>query len=316
MFNRLYIKNIQSHKDTTLSLHPGLNVIKGKGLSGKTAIWRAIRLLATNRPLGFRYHNNATKAPDSAVTAFLAEGTPITLTKTKKTATYQIGDDEPLRKIGQNVPKEVKEALNINPLNFQGQLDPPFLVTDTPGEIFREINRITNSEQIDVWNRIATSKINDSKREAGRQGGKIKELNTKIRRLPNKDLSQLDQLISKIEGIETEEVTLTSELDKIDDCLAKIADLEQKIKQKGEYLKVNQYLKEIESNVQKIKALKRESVALSNILDMKEELERAVKKKERFINRYAKALKDGRECPTCFNRIKPADVKRIIREMQ
>lgn len=316
MFKSLHIKNIQSHQDTHLSFHPGLNVIKGKGLSGKTPIWRALRLLATNRPLGFRYHNRSAKGSDSVVTASLAEGIRVSLTKTKKTAVYRIGDGEPLRKFGQNVPKEVKETLNLGKLNFQGQLDPPFLVTDSPGEIFREISRVTNSEQIDGWVNKASEKINESKKEIKRQGKKIKELNDQIRTIPGKDLERLDLLISEIEEIDIDITSLTRETDDIDDCLASIADLEQKINQKGEYLKVNKYLKEIDSHVQQIKSLKRESVMISNILDMNEELDKAIKKKGRLINKYARTLKDQRQCPTCFHGIKPDDVKRIIREMQ
>lgn len=316
MFKGLYIKAFQSHKKTSLSFHPGLNVIKGKGLSGKTAIWRVIRLLKDNRPLGFRYHNKSVKGSETVVGASLTDGPGITLSKTKKTAVYKIEGEEPLRKFGQKVPKEIREILNLGSLNLQGQLDPPFLVTESPPEIFRQISQITNSEQLTNWSSIASNRINEFNREAKRQKGKIRDLNKLLRKLPSKELEKVDKIISKIEKLEGKIIALTKEYDIIDDCLAQIEDLGKKIEKKGEYLKINQYLIQIDFDTQKIRELKRESVTLSNILDMRDELKGAIKRKDQLINKYARTLKDKRQCPTCFASIKAKDVERIIREMQ
>ena len=52
MIQKLNIQNFQSHKDTKLEFHPGVNVIIGQSDSGKTAIIRALRWLIWNRPGG------------------------------------------------------------------------------------------------------------------------------------------------------------------------------------------------------------------------------------------------------------------------
>ena len=58
MIKKLNILNFQSHKDTSLSFAPGVNVIVGASDSGKSAIIRALRWLIWNRPVGdaFRSH--------------------------------------------------------------------------------------------------------------------------------------------------------------------------------------------------------------------------------------------------------------------
>lgn len=48
----MHIKNFQSHKDSHLDFHPGVDVIVGPSDSGKTAIIRALRWLVWNRPTG------------------------------------------------------------------------------------------------------------------------------------------------------------------------------------------------------------------------------------------------------------------------
>jgi len=52
MIDSMHIKNFQSHKDSHLDFHPGVDVIVGPSDSGKTAIIRALRWLVWNRPTG------------------------------------------------------------------------------------------------------------------------------------------------------------------------------------------------------------------------------------------------------------------------
>ena len=52
MIKKIQIQNFQSHKETTLKLDPGVNIIVGTTDSGKTSILRALRWVIWNRPSG------------------------------------------------------------------------------------------------------------------------------------------------------------------------------------------------------------------------------------------------------------------------
>ena len=52
MIKSIQIKNIQSHKDTSLEFSPGINAIVGSSNNGKSAVLRALYWARYNRPLG------------------------------------------------------------------------------------------------------------------------------------------------------------------------------------------------------------------------------------------------------------------------
>ena len=57
MIQELKVKNYQSHKETSLTLHSGVNVIVGNPQNGKSALLRSLVWLKDNRPLGFRFNS-------------------------------------------------------------------------------------------------------------------------------------------------------------------------------------------------------------------------------------------------------------------
>ena len=164
MLERLRIKNFQSHEDTTLDFVPGINVIAGKSQSGKTAILRAFRLLVKNRPLGLRYLSHFAKDGIVEVLCSPFSSAMVKLRKSKSGGQYFL-DKREFKKFGSSVPDEIEKVLNIGDLNIQGQLDPPFLATDSPGEVARIINRVTKLEDVDVYVSKVTKRINLANKE-------------------------------------------------------------------------------------------------------------------------------------------------------
>lgn len=146
MIKSLYIQNLQSHKKTTLEFDPGMNVIIGTTDSGKTAVLRALKLVIWNRPRGNAY--NSWWGGSSKVRIITEENTITRIKNTKRNA--YILDKTKLTAMGTKVPDEVTKALNINEINFQQQLDPPFLLTKTAGEVASHFNRIAYLQTIDT----------------------------------------------------------------------------------------------------------------------------------------------------------------------
>jgi exonuclease SbcC len=188
MFNFIEVKNFQSHKNSLLNFHPGVNAIVGTSDSGKSAIIRAVRWLWQNRPLGdsFRSHWITEKDPTSVRLQVEGENTnqPI-ITRHKRTTVYNIYriDDAPVMEgFGTSVPEEIVGILNMDSLNLQGQHDnPAFLLSESPGEVARVLNRTVRLDVLDEAVRLLSRDVRRNRGEAERARGDVKERKAELR---------------------------------------------------------------------------------------------------------------------------------------
>ena len=162
MIKSVKLHNFRSHENTILEFHPGVNVIYGLGQSGKTNIIRAINWVVRNRPSGFNMHSHFAQDEETSVELILDNGI-VNLSKTAKKIVYSIAHVGSYSYIGGSVPEPITQLLNINEINISNQLDTPFLITDSPGEVGKVINRITKIEQVDSWISKLTTKANATK---------------------------------------------------------------------------------------------------------------------------------------------------------
>ena len=163
MFTKIEIKNFQSHKNTTLEFDKGVNVICGETDNGKSAVIRAIRWVVENQPQGTEKINsnwNEDFKEPLSVKLYTEKGY-VERIRDKKRNGYNIcknGEKEiVLDAIGKCVPKEVTDFLNVSDVNFQFQLDPPYLLTKSSGEASKYLNEIVHLDSIDKIMSIADS---------------------------------------------------------------------------------------------------------------------------------------------------------------
>ena len=194
MIQEIHIQNFQSHKDTQLALDPGMNVIIGASDSGKTAIIRALRWVNWNRPSGeaFRSHWGG-----DTVVRILTEKDQVERIKGKENA-YSLGAIHSekfteFKAFGQDVPVEIQKVLNLDEINLQSQLDRPFLLDSSAGEVAAHFNRVANLDQIDT----ATKNIQ----------GWIRSLEQTARALEMQD-NQLSQDVEKYTYLEKMEIEI------------------------------------------------------------------------------------------------------------
>jgi len=148
MIQKIKIRNFQSHKNTEIEFSPGVNVIIGKSDSGKSAILRSLNWIINNKPNGNNFINNSD--PDNVCEVIVeTDNNKIRKIKSKKENKYFLNEKE-FSAFGQDVPDEVKENFNFNELNIQYQLDKPFLLSDSAGEVAQILNRTVNLELIDI----------------------------------------------------------------------------------------------------------------------------------------------------------------------
>ena len=193
MIKTLSISNFQSHRKSELVFVPGVNVIVGSSDSGKTAVLRALNWIVNNRSSGegFRSHWGG-------ITEVVADfgGTIINRSRTDSKNLYQM-DDQIYEAFGRGVPEEVTDVINMTDLNAQRQLDAPFLLSKSSGEVAQILNESVNLSDID--------------RSLSTISGKVRGL--------NKDITDLK------ESLEEKEKELES-LDYVEDLEKRIASVE------------------------------------------------------------------------------------------
>lgn len=148
MIKQLHISNFQSHLDTILDLDPGVNLIVGQSDSGKTAIIRALKWLTTNRPLGDSFVSWNGKGK-TEVSVLLDVGTSIAHQPGRYSLSKPNDDSSEWNAIGTGVPETVQQVLNISDLSWQSQMDAPFLLSASPGEVARTLNEVADLDKID-----------------------------------------------------------------------------------------------------------------------------------------------------------------------
>tara|TARA_Y100000310_G_scaffold345185_1_gene462479 strand:+ start:20474 stop:21376 length:903 start_codon:yes stop_codon:yes gene_type:complete len=145
MINSLSISNFQSHKDSTLEFDRGVNIITGQSDSGKSAILRALNWVVNNKPSGDAFRSNWGGATFVEIEL---DDTSLYRIKDKKNNDY-CHRTEIFKSFGQDVPDEIKQLINFSPLNMQGQLESPFLLAMSGGEVARYLNKIVHLDVID-----------------------------------------------------------------------------------------------------------------------------------------------------------------------
>ena len=159
-----YIRLIffQSHRDTTISLHPGVTAITGESDVGKSSVVRAIKWVMTNRPKGLGYCSDFADGPTEVHIALTA-GPLIKRIRSKDINRYEIhiGDDKPkvFDTVKFDVPKPVLALLNLADYNVRGQHDGPYLVADSRPAVARTLNNLVGAGAADEAVRLSNIEI-------------------------------------------------------------------------------------------------------------------------------------------------------------
>lgn len=152
MIKQIKLKNFQCHRDLSIELTPGVNILAAPTNKGKSAVVRAIRWLVEHKPVtGLVRHGE-----DSMSVTLETDNGTVTRFKTKSGNGYDV-DGQRYLATGTIQPIPVKQVLQIEDINFQGQHDAPFLLRLTPGQLARELNRIVDLEVIDKANSTVAS---------------------------------------------------------------------------------------------------------------------------------------------------------------
>lgn len=208
MLDHLFVKGFQSHSEALIEFVPGVNAIIGDPNSGKTALLRALRWVATNRPLSDSFIQRG--GDEARAQVVLRRGdllTAVTRVRGKNVNTYSLVDnahDTQYTAFGTLPPDEVTEALNLDDLNYQPQLAPYFLVFESPGAVAGYIRAATGLEDVKEVLDILARKHRQAQGLAKDKAAELELVEANLARLCKIDTDRLASLIQSVESIQAE----------------------------------------------------------------------------------------------------------------
>ena len=291
MIKYLKIRDFQSHKSSSLEFSKGVNVIVGSSDSGKSSIIRALRWVIENKPNGNSFINYDSKgacvtiAVDKSV---ISREKSSTKNEYKDTATGEV-----YKAVNKEVPQEIKSLINIPQISIQKQMDSPFLLSSSSGEVARVLNEIVNISNID----LTLKNIEKRKRDAKNQITFLEDaISNSEKELKNYD--NLDEIEALIDSIEASEALITQQSEALNDLrgvLDYISEANNNLKKYKNMEKAKKVLKEAEKLNSELKVLEFEEQELKDKITLSFSA-------FKLLNELTKKIKS---CKKKFNELMP-----------
>lgn len=202
MIEKIEIHNFQSHKATVLELDAKVNTLQGNSDCGKSAVLRALQWLIFNPAGDYFISDWARKGKTQTAPCEVivhANGHKIVRRRDKDFNGYYL-DDEMFEATRNTVPKKISDILNLGEVNVQRQLDPPFLLSMSAGEVSRYINNLVNLTRIDTWTSAANSRERKLRQDADAAFERVEKARGKVESYSF--LPMLEELSDTIESLE------------------------------------------------------------------------------------------------------------------
>jgi DNA repair ATPase RecN len=317
MIRQVSISNFRSIKKVVLDFVDGVNVLIGLPDAGKTNVIRAIQWVLTNRPLGKRMMSDFSDDPTSVSIAFDG-GNAIELEKTKKQATYRVNGHS-LKGMGSDVPDEVEKSSNMGDINLQRQLDSPFLICSSSGEVAKVFNRITRLEKPDKAIAMLTTDINSE--------GKALKIHLERRHVIEQELNRLKDVPSMDREFKLLR-DMNIEMDTLDDSVRSLGELIDEISENEKLLedmscRLEDMAKASDGFDDDLKSYKRVSLECEHLEDTIREMENLESEIETMKLSHASEVDEFKEfldtikvcpyCKVCKEPIKNHDLEGMLK---
>jgi DNA repair exonuclease SbcCD ATPase subunit len=227
MIDAVHLQNFQSHSDTLLKLHPGINTISGDSDKGKSAAIRGLLWAVENNPQGDAHVSDWIKTEkgtikakaECKVTVFSGKGS-LSRIRSGTLNGYEV-NGKILEAIRTDVPAEVGDFFGLGEVNIQRQMDRPFLISYPSGEAARFLNRLVNLTDIDVAMTSMESKRRGLRKEVADIGASIEIVSGKLGKLGWVDRALI--LLKEAREIQAKKDALRARVDFATSTLAQYA---------------------------------------------------------------------------------------------
>lgn len=276
MLEKIEIKNFQSHQATNLHLSPNVNTLQGNSDCGKSAVMRALSWLVFN-PAGDYFISDWAKR-GKTITApcevtLSVNGHEVTRRRDKDFNGY-ILDGQVFEATRNIVPPQVLSVLGLGEVNVQRQLDPPFLLSMSAGDVSRYINSLVNLTRIDKWTTAVNGRTRSLQQqvESGKQ--QVEKQQAEVDSYAY--VENLEAVSKNLTEIEGKLVKLNSESSALEDSVDNWEKEHIVLNSLPNVDKVLVLLKEAEASYRKAEATASEISALKSLLQAHEEQAKAV----------------------------------------
>jgi len=233
MIDKLILKNFQAHKSSELDFCPGCNCIIGESDEGKTSIIRALYWASQNKPSGGDFISDFSKrgecsasivVGDNGIERVLEFHTNKKQEKVIDRNAYWANDLE-FKALGKGgIPDEVKNILQLDDLNFQNQMDAPFLLSKNGGDLAKYLNQVADLNIITTSLTKAKSKVDTANGDVKRKEAEIEVSKTELIdyvwiKEAESDVNTLEDDYSKFQNIEQDHDVLKELLNDTDDLI-------------------------------------------------------------------------------------------------
>jgi len=257
MIKSINTENFETHINTSIDLHPGVNTFVGESDEGKSGIVRQIKWNSKNRPKGDSYRNDALDPKKKSDKLKLTqvkidyEGSGI-VTRARdgfKSGVnhYQIGVKEPLRALRMDVPDEVQELTRMKDVNIQGQhpTEQYFMLADKPGQVAKQFNKVAGLTIMDDAIKSINSQVRTCNTEIAITK---KEIEAKTKELKDTEwVLKAEKLADKLSKYEKKLNKKKAELKAIGDAVHLIEEIDKKLKRFDDIGDAKIRLKELET---------------------------------------------------------------------
>jgi len=239
MIQSLEIRNFQSHKHSKLEFVNGVNVIIGLSDSGKSAIIRALRWLIWNRPQGDDFRSLWGGCTSIEI---ITDNQKIIRLKDQAGNEYVLGK-QLFKAFGTEVPDEIRQALNLNEINLQQQLDRPFLLDSSPGEVAQHFNHVAHLDQIDNGLRKVQQWIKEIEQNITSGKKQVEQSEEKLKSFTHLDMFEED--VEVLENIQNQLIIKINSQNKLIKAINSLQDITEQIKEKSKIIKAEKTLNNV-----------------------------------------------------------------------
>ena len=301
MIKKCEIFNFQSHKKTILEFVAGTNVIIGESDAGKSAVFRAINWVISNRPLGDAFRSEW--GGDTKVSLHTIQGDVIERIKSANKNEYII-NGESLKAFGSEVPAEVTKILQMDSFNTQAQTDLPFLLSLSAGEAAKILNRAASIDDIDRTIGGLKKAHTDLIRKLNHIEDQVEDYKIAMSRFDN--LPEIEKRIIQVEKQEKIKNEKTSQLSNLTNKTETAILLQQKLKSTEPILDLLKQTQETEISFTQWKKEIEELNKIKNLIYRVKKLYNDINTSKETIEQIEEEYDEiaPEICPLCGNKMK------------
>jgi DNA repair exonuclease SbcCD ATPase subunit len=246
MIKKLIIQNFQSHGQSELNFDDGVNVIVGGSDSGKSAVIRALKWVIFNKPTGNAFRSNwgGVTQVDLVIDGNPLDNNVVSRVRNGSKENSYHYNNQIFQALKGDIPSEISNFLELDWINFQQQLDSPFLLSETPGDVARFFNSIAGIDKIDTGLKNLNSWLRKAEAEKTSEENRIDELASAISNYDYLDEAEAD--LDEAETLDEEFSDVSKDIEELGNRISTLKKLEKEIDAMQELLEAKLDVEKIE----------------------------------------------------------------------